>query len=258
MDKVSYHTHTSISDGKFSPEELIKCAIENNFKVLAITDHYPRPSGIDVEGWSLGFYTDKDHKELMNLREQYLGKIEVLVGVEFEWLPGHIDWLMKEVDRRDYDVKIISIHQVFFEGKYYTINYSDEVFLEALDVLNGDIEKMVKIYYSSVRDAVGSGKFDILGHFDVIKTLNKDSRYFSEEDDWYKKEVIKTLESVKASGIKMEVNFQGLTKPCEEQWPSKWIINEAKNMGIELVVGTDAHNESQLCLDWNKVEEIMS
>lgn len=36
---VDLHTHTSKSDGTFSPEELVKYAKEKNIKAIAITDH---------------------------------------------------------------------------------------------------------------------------------------------------------------------------------------------------------------------------
>jgi predicted metal-dependent phosphoesterase TrpH len=36
---MDLHTHTNVSDGVLSPEELIAKAIGNGFKMLAITDH---------------------------------------------------------------------------------------------------------------------------------------------------------------------------------------------------------------------------
>ena len=257
MKKESYHTHSTVSDGELSPKELIECAIENGFETLAITDHYPRPDGIGT-GWSQSFYSDEDYQNLRKLKEEYSGKINVLIGAEFEWLPNKIDWLSKQISKREYDIKIISVHQIFLDDKYYTINYTDEAFREPLDLLGGDIKKMIKIYYQSIRDAVKSKWFDIVGHLDVIKTLNSDSKYFSEDESWYREEVMKTLEAIKESGMKMEVNFQGLIRACACQWPSGWIIKEVKKMGIKLVVGTDAHSGSELSLDWNNVEKVMN
>ena len=36
---IDLHTHTCYSDGDMIPDDLIKRAIENNIKVLSITDH---------------------------------------------------------------------------------------------------------------------------------------------------------------------------------------------------------------------------
>ncbi len=37
--KIDLHSHTTASDGRFSPEQLIDRALEFNVDVLAITDH---------------------------------------------------------------------------------------------------------------------------------------------------------------------------------------------------------------------------
>lgn len=39
MDKIDYHTHTNLSDGVLSPEELVIKAKNNGCKSIAITDH---------------------------------------------------------------------------------------------------------------------------------------------------------------------------------------------------------------------------
>lgn len=257
MEKVSYHTHSNISDGELSPRKLIECAINKGFKVLAITDHYPRPSGIESDKWSDGFYTDKDYAELKKLQEEYKDKIKVLIGAEFEWYSTKKNWIYKEVNRRKYDVKIISVHQIFVKGKYYSINYLEEGRKSILSIFNGDPKKVVEYYYKNLREAIGSGWFDIVGHLDLIKTLEDGIRYFSEDEDWYKKEVLETLKLIKKMNLRMEINLQGFFKKFNEQWPSKWIIDEAKKMGIELLIGTDAHNELQLDYDVETVKKLL-
>ncbi|MCI8805956.1 MAG: PHP domain-containing protein [Clostridiales bacterium] len=39
MPRVDLHTHTTFSDGTFTPEEIIDYAVKKNIKALAITDH---------------------------------------------------------------------------------------------------------------------------------------------------------------------------------------------------------------------------
>ncbi len=257
MEKVSYHTHSNISDGELSPRELIELAIKKGFKILAITDHYPRPKGIESNNWSNGFYTDEHYAELKKLQKEYESKIKVLVGAEFEWYPKHKKWIANEVKRRAYDIKIISIHQIFINGKYYTINYLEKEKGNILDAFGNNVKKVINCYYGTLRDAISSGLFDVVGHLDLIKTLEDGTRYFSEDEEWYRKEVFETLKLIKKVGIKMEVNLQGFSKALNEQWPSKWIIDEANKMGIELLVGTDAHNELQLDYDVVKVENLL-
>lgn len=257
MKKVSYHTHSTVSDGALSPRELIEKAIEKGFEVIAITDHYPRPKGIDNNGWSDGFYTDEDYAELRTLQDEYKDRIEVLVGVEFEWYTEKKEWLKGEVYKRDYDIRIISAHQLFYKGNYHTINFLEEGKESILTVFDGDAQKIVACYFKSLREAIGSGWFDVVAHLDLIKSLEKSQRFFSEDEEWYRSEVVKTLELIREMGLKLEVNLQGFFKKVGEQWPSKWIIDEARAMEIELLVGTDAHDEAQLDYDVKVVENLL-
>ena len=39
MEKIDLHTHTNMSDGLLSPEQLVKSSLENNCRKIAITDH---------------------------------------------------------------------------------------------------------------------------------------------------------------------------------------------------------------------------
>lgn len=257
MEKASYHTHTTGSDGKLSPRQLIESAISKGFKTLAITDHYFRTKGVDKKGWASEFYTDEHYAELRRLQKEYDGKIKILVGVEFDWFEGKEDWTRREVNRRDYDIKLVSVHRILIKGDYYVLLYLEEIFEEALAALDGDIKKLVGFYYRTLREGIQSGLFDVVGHFDVMKHFNKDSKYFSEDEEWYRAEVLKTLKVVKKFGLKVEVNLRGFIEPCGMQWPSKWIIDKAKEMGIGLVVGTDAHYESELDYDLDVVEKLL-
>ena len=257
LEKVSYHTHTTISDGKLSPEELIKLAIEKGFKVLAITDHYTRTGGISSSGWGMDFYSDDDYENLVRLKEKYSDKIKILVGAEFDWLPTKKEWLSEEVKKRDYDIKILSFHQIYINGKYYNFNASEDRFENVLNLFDNSMHKLVRYYYENLRDGIKTGWFDVVGHLDLVKIFNKDSKYFSEDENWYKKEVLDTLELMKKFNMKLDVNLQGFIFAIGEQFPSKWIISEAKKMGIELLVGTDSHSPDTLDYDLGKVEELM-
>jgi len=256
MGKVSYHTHTTVSDGKLSPEELIKLAIERGFEVLAITDHYKRTS--DVGDWARNFYSDEDYKKMVKLKKKYSDKIQVLVGAEFDWLPTKKNWLEKEITKRPYDIKILSVHLLYINEKYYSINGDLARFEETLKALGGDIKKLVKLYYKNLRDGISTGWFDSIGHLDVIKVFNKNYKYFSEKEDWYKKEVLKTLKLAKKFDMKLDLNLQGLIFEIGEQFPSKWIINEAKKMGIEFLIGTDSHWAESLDYDEKLMEGLLN
>ncbi len=39
MKKVDFHIHTNLSDGVYTPEEVVKLSIKNDCHEIAITDH---------------------------------------------------------------------------------------------------------------------------------------------------------------------------------------------------------------------------
>ena len=45
--KENHHVHTTGSDGKLKPEELIKLAIKRKFNVLGIADQFPPDGSIE-------------------------------------------------------------------------------------------------------------------------------------------------------------------------------------------------------------------
>jgi len=243
MKKVNYHTHTTGSDGKLKPEELIKIAIKKKFDVLGITDHYHFPTGF--RNWGNEFYSDKHYEELKKLKNKYKNKIKILVNVEFDWLKYYKKWIKWEATKRKYDYRFISVHFIKIGKEYIPLDYSEKSFQKIIKDIGG-IKKLVKNYYSSLRDAIKTGCFDFVGHLDIIKIWNRKKKYFSGQEDWYKKEIQKTLNLIKKKNMKIDLNTAGFRKPCAEQYPSKDILEEAEKMKIPFLIGTDAHKPEEL------------
>lgn len=243
MDKVNYHTHTAGSDGSLKSEDLIKAAIKKKFNVLGITDHYYFPSGF--KDWGNEFYSDEHYDNLNKLKRKYKDKIKILVNVEFDWLKDYKKWIKHEATRRKYDLRFISVHFLKIGKEYIPIDYSERTFQKMVKD-SGGIKRLVKKYYSSLRKAIKMGCFDVVGHLDIVKIWNKNKKYFSEEEKWYKSEVQKTLILIKKKNMKIDLNTSGLRKPCAEQYPSREILKKSNEMKIPLLVGTDAHKPEEL------------
>ena len=244
--KANYHTHTTGSDGKLNPEDLIKVAIKKKFDILGITDHYHIPPGFrkpDNEDYL--YYSDEHYEELKRLKKKYSSKIKLLVGVEFDWLKDYKEWIKKEATKRKYDYRFISVHFLKIGKEYISLDYNEKQFQKMIK-LSGGIKELVKNYYSSLRDAIKNGCFDVVGHLDIIKIWNEDKKYFSGQEGWYKREIQKTLKLIKKENMKIDLNTAGWRKPCAEIYPNLDILNEAKKMKIPLLIGTDAHRPNEL------------
>ena len=71
MRAIDLHTHTSKSDGSYTPTELVDYAVEKNLAALAITDHD------SIEG------LDEAMAHAAFLKERGLPSVEVIPGIEF-------------------------------------------------------------------------------------------------------------------------------------------------------------------------------
>jgi len=243
MKKVNYHTHTTGSDGKLKPEDWIKIAIKKKFDILGITDHYHFPAGF--RDWGNDYYSDGHYNELNKLKKKYKGKIKILVNVEFDWLKDYKKWIKEEATKRKYDLRFISVHFIDDGDKGTPIDYNEESFQNLIKYHEG-IKNLVKYYYGELRKAIKMGCFDVVGHLDIIKIWNKNKKYFSGNESWYKREIQKTLKLIKKKNMKIDMNTAGFRKPCAEQYPSKEILEEAKKMKISFLIGTDAHKIEEL------------
>jgi DNA polymerase (family 10) len=82
MDEImiNLHNHTTYSDGRYSPREIIEAGIEFGLTHIAITDHYmtKKVSSLPFDG--LPDYI----QEITNLKEVFHDRITVLCGVEID------------------------------------------------------------------------------------------------------------------------------------------------------------------------------
>lgn len=243
MKKEDYHTHTTGSDGELKPEDLIKLAIKKKFKILGITDHYYFPRGF--RDWGNEYYSDKHYEELNKLKIKYKDKIKVLVNVEFDWLEDYKKWIKVEATKRPYDLKFVSVHFLKIGEEYFPLDYNEKTFQKMIKDIGG-IKSLVRLYYSNLRDAIKTNCFDVVAHLDLIKIWNKNKKYFSGGESWYKNEIKKTLKLIKKKNMKIDLNTSGLRKLCLEQYPSEIILKRIREMEIKVLVGSDAHKKEEL------------
>jgi histidinol-phosphatase (PHP family) len=244
MEKINTHIHSTGSDGKLTPKEIIDLAIEKKFDFICFTDHFKRRKIFNE--WSKKFFSNEYIDEINRLTEYYKDRIEIGFGAEIDWINDDKTWIKEEILKNDFDYIIGSVHILRTpKGTEFGINFDETLFLQSINEFNG-IKNLVTEYYKQIRLLSKSKLFDSVGHFDVIKYFNNDSKYFDEQEKWYQEEVLKTLKDIKKNNLIIEINTSGCNYQCKESFPSFWIIKKAKKLGIPLTIGTDAHSLHQL------------
>jgi histidinol-phosphatase (PHP family) len=101
-------------------------------------------------------------------------------------------------------------------------------------------------YYTNVREAALSGRFDVLGHPDLIKIF----RHYPDRDITGMLE--ETADAVAESGIVVDVNSAGLRKPVGEIYPSRELLEMFYRRGVPIILSSDAHAPDQVGMGYEK------
>jgi len=246
--KINFHLHSTGSDGKMSPEEVVKEAISAGIKYICFTDHYLVPETLSSLEYYKGFFSEPYKKEVRRLQAENKKRIDISFGAEFDWFEGHESWIKAESAKDEYDYLIGSVHFVPVNGQMYHLNFGrngKEQFIDTVNKFKG-IKNLIKEYYRQTRLMIKARLFDSVGHLDTIKMYNSKGDLFSETEDWYQDEVRQTLDALVESDMALEINIRGLFAATEVQYPSLWILKEARKRNIPITMGTDSHRAGEV------------
>src|SRR5215212_3850097 len=154
------------------------------------------------------------------------------LGIEIDFVPGKDERMEHDLTALPYDYVIGSVHRVDNEE----IDHPDH--REIYD--RYETYDLYEAYYANVRAAALSGRFDVLGHPDLIKIF----RHFPQRDITEMLE--ETADTVAESGIVVDVNAAGLRKPVAEIYPSRKLLEMFHRRGVPIILSSDAHAPSEV------------
>ena len=137
-----------------------------------------------------------------------------------------------------YDYVIGSIHRVGGEEVDRADNQEVYEKWETYD--------LYEAYFKNVREAALSGRFEVLGHPDLIKIF----RHFPDRDITPMLE--ETADAIAESGVVVDVNAAGLRRPIGEVYPSRRLLEMFHRRGIPIILSSDAHAPHQVALGYDK------
>ena len=216
----------------------MKEAIKKGFDAIGFSSHAYTP--MDTS-WCMSLENTKRYKEeIMRLKEVYKGKIKVLAGLEMDYFSeGDTSWC---------DYTIGSVHYVFKNGKYYSVDESAEAFQGIInDGYGGDVYAFIEDYYSLVGDIYKKTKCDIIGHFDLITKFNEGNKFFDTQNPRYKNAAYPALEKLLSENIPFEVNTGAISRGYRtEPYPAKDILEIiAKENGC-VIINSDSHQKETI------------
>lgn len=285
------HTHTLFSDGSSPPEAYVEEAVRQGFSVLGFTDHspvsFPNTFAIPEERlseyvdeiqrikrhgkWDAGCWTrdarrgtwdaernipdqrgDIRSRAYTKGTEAEIHTIEILLGLEYDYIPGLTPSIQGLRKRFPLDYFIGSVHLVRNEhpGLIWFIDGPDAATYDKglREMFGGDARIAVTAYWRQIQEMVVNEKPEIIGHLDKIKMHNR-GRYFSEEDPWYVSLVDETLDMIRECGMVVEVNTRGLYKKRSGSlFPGPPVLKKILVREIPVTLTSDAHSPAELSL----------
>jgi len=233
--RIDIHNHTTrCKHAEGTVDEYIQRAIDLGIDIYGFSEHAPMDFD---ENYRLPFCDMEAYtKDILDAKERYKNEIEILFGYEVDYLPGHMD---ERVLNADVDYLIGSVH---FIDKW---SFDNPEFIGGWK--NKDIDEIWKAYFEATEAMVKMGKFDIVGHLDLIKVF----KYMPKQD--VRILAKKVLKAIKDSNMVLELNAAGLRKPIGEIYPSPQLLEEAYALGIPITFSSDAHAVDQVGFGYDKV-----
>lgn len=272
--KVNFHTHSTFCDGKNTPEEMVTAAIEKKFDILGFSSHCTHPLNPDFYSeleplWHLPADKAriKEYVQIVNfLKEKYASQIKIFTGFEADYITsqkvGNAVPCKNAYKEFSPDFLIGSVHFVITDKGFYTVDNSTENVLKGLKELysdkNGKIDgkRAVCEYFAMEREMLKKGNFDIIGHADLIRKRNGELKFFSEKEDWYKKEIKTLAAEIAKAGVIAEINTGAIARGAmDDTYPSLKFLEMLHEKGVPVCINSDAHTASTLDCAFDRAAE---
>ncbi len=233
------HTHTArCGHAGGQDEEFIEQAIARGLSAIAVTDHGPfywlpeaeHDPTLAMAPAELPRYVEA----VLALKERFRGRIEVLLGLEADYVAGQEEALAALLARYPFDVVLGSVH--WLDGWWVDAPSSLPRYRRG----QAEVDRIWDEYATALIGAARSGLFDVLSHLDLPKKFGfRPSRPFGGRQ-W------EVVEAVAASGCAVELSSAGRRKPVGEAYPSPELLADLVAAGVPLVLSSDAHAPAEV------------
>ena len=243
------HTHGVLCDGKNEYEDTVLKAMELGLTSIGFSGHssttYSNPAFCMA-----GDKTAKYKGEIARLKEKYKGKIDIYCGLEFD--------MYSDDSLQDYDYTIGTVHYLKVDGKFVGFDRDANTVKQVIDeYFDGDGMRYAKEYYRQLALLPNYGKFDIVGHFDIITKHADSVQFFDENAEEYREAARDCLYALAEKIPVFEVNTGGIARGYRKTpYPRKFWLEEIRKAGCGVVLSSDCHDNRFLTHGFKEAAEL--
>jgi histidinol-phosphatase (PHP family) len=179
----------------------------------------------------------------VRLRQEYQGKIKIIIGFEAEWIrPSYSNLIEELATNSNVDFFIGSVHHVH----EIPIDYDSVFYNKARDAAGGTDERLFEDYFDSQYEMLRALKPRVVGHFDLIRLLSDDPDRDLKEIKGVWERIERNLKVVVEQGGLIEINSSALRKGLKEPYPGRSVCEKFLKMGGKLTLSDDSHGVAQV------------
>lgn len=239
-----FHVHTTFSDGKNTPEEMVLAAIQRGMTKIGFSDH--SYTSFD-ESCCMAKENLSDYREtIAALKEKYRDQIEIFCGIEQDFY--------SDFPAEGYDYIIGSVHYLPMADGYICVDESPEALrAAAARYFEGDIYALAEEYYRTVAEVAEKTNAHIIGHFDLITKFNEGGRLFDETHPRYIAAWQAAADRLMKSGKPFEINTGAISRGYRTApYPAGPIRDYLRSHGGKFLLSSDSHSAGTLCFDFRR------
>ena len=221
IPRSNIHSHTTFADGRNTAEEMVRAAIRLGFHTLGFSEH----GHADYDDGSMAAAQEPAYRaEVLRLREEYAGQINVLLGYEHDWFAP--------ADLSPYAYVIESVHYVPAGGELFPVDNTRALLQDAVDRhFGGDPYAMCRAYFEVVCDACAHTRAEVLGHIELVMKFNERRDLFDDADPRYLRYALETADCAADTGRLVEINTGAIARGYRTQ-PYPGAVELAKACGF--------------------------
>ena len=239
IDLHTHHHRCGHASGEL--DDYVTSARRRGLRYVGLSDHAPlliddvqdEPApGMHMPRSSWAHYL----REAGDLKAANVDGIEVLVGVEADYVPGREEAYRVLLSDPRLDYVIGAVH--YFQGRH--------VYDRSRWTAGTDVDAVYAAYLEQVRAAAATGLFDVMAHIDAIKArAPRPPR--APEREWDA-----TVAALRDAGVVVEINTSGYRK-CGTPFPDWGLVERLNEAGVPLTFGSDAHRPDEVHHAWDDV-----
>jgi histidinol-phosphatase (PHP family) len=230
-------------------DDMVRSAVERGLTEIGFADHFPYPPGF-VEPVPDCVIPRDDFPlyvaDVKRLAETNVERIVIRFGAEVDYIEGRMDEQASACGRYDFDYILGSVHLIHD----FMIDYSIESLRAKLRELGG-VEGLWPKYWDALEGMIVSGLPQIIGHFDIPKKFMEPP-----DESIHGERVADLLGRMRDKGMALEINTSGWDRARDKRpYPSEWIVKLAKDLGVTITLGSDAHRPREVARHFGPTTE---